>query len=476
MNSTPNRTLKFHESNNLRDGILNSCEKRRLKINTQFKSEMNERRILNKTSVLSPSTSQLKSKTSTVNACYTPSSLFRNANACSTPTNIRVGYKKSKPYLANTTKNNNDAEDRLKVAVRVRPLNARECMLSSVSNVIRVNGNEVTVLVGSSADASSGVTHSFSYDYVFSSCDPESPDYADQREVFSKIAQPLIVRAFEGYNACLFAYGQTGSGKSYSMMGVDTFGDIEEKSFNKNGINLDAGIIPRFCHEIFQYIENGKDKFHAEVEVSYFEIYNEKIHDLLCIQQEIDNSTSGRLTEGTPNRINRKALKVREHPIWGPYVVDLSVHPVDSFEALRNWLTVGNSQRATAATGLNDKSSRSHSIFNIMIKINNLENIDSGGNKIKKLHTLSQARQSKISLVDLAGSERISSSNGERIREGVHINKSLLTLGKVISALSEDRNSNSSVFVPYRESVLTWLLRVSINDMNIYFNKNNLTI
>ncbi|KAM7353701.1 kinesin family member nebbish [Cochliomyia hominivorax] len=420
--------------------------------------ELKGRTLFKDSPVLPSATSPIKSRNTALNACYTPSSLFRKVNARSTPNSGRL-VKKTRCIISENRKTN-DNEDRLKVAIRVRPLNARECLLSSVSNIIKINGNEVNVVIGSSADSSSGVNHSFLYDHVFSSCDPESQNYANQKTVFLKIAEPLIVRAFEGYNACLFAYGQTGSGKSYSMMGIDNIADIQRHSFSKDLINIESGIIPRFCYEIFQYIENGKGKFHAEVEVSYFEIYNEKIHDLLSVPNEEDNNSNGRNSEEITNKIKRKALKVREHPIWGPYVVDLSVHPVNSFAALRNWLTVGNSQRATAATAFNDKSSRSHSIFNIMVKISNIDLSESYNNGKKDiLHS----RCSKISLVDLAGSERIRSLTGERLREGVRINKSLLTLGKVISALSDDRNSNQSfVFVPYRESVLTWLLRENL--------------
>lgn len=200
-----------------------------------------------------------------------------------------------------------------------------------------------------------------------------------------------------------------------------------------------------------------KDKVTAEVEVSYFEIYNEKIHDLLAVTPSL---IGGHLT--TPaSQLKRPALRVREHPTWGPYVVDLNTHPVDSHAALKNWLAVGNSQRATAATGMNDKSSRSHSIFNIILNISEAmppldETNDTCGGRVRKPLT----KRSKISLVDLAGSERVSQTcaSGERLKEGVSINKSLLTLGKVIAALADPKKNT---FVPYRESVLTWLLRVS---------------
>lgn len=150
----------------------------------------------------------------------------------------------------------------------------------------------------------------------------------------------------------------------------------------------------------------------------------------------------------------KKSLRVREHSIWGPYVVDLSTHPVDSHVGLRNWLALGNSQRATAATGMNDKSSRSHSIFNIVLNLTERLGADEPGKE-----EITQTKRSKISLVDLAGSERVSctGASGDRLKEGVSINKSLLTLGKVIAALSTGKKG----FIPYRESVLTWLLRVS---------------
>lgn len=221
------------------------------------------------------------------------------------------------------------------------------------------------------------------------------------------------------------------------------------------GPNSEAGIIPRFCQELFRRINEVKSKIRAEIEVSYFEIYNEKIHDLLAVSP----------INGLQNTVNcttkKSALRVREHPIWGPYVVDLSTHPVDSHSAIRNWLAVGNSQRATAATGMNDKSSRSHSIFNIVL---NLSEVNGKTDKIP------QTKRSKISLVDLAGSERVSHTCaiGDRLKEGVSINKSLLTLGKVIASLADSRKSSAG-FVPYRESVLTWLLRVSFFFIYTFF-------
>uniref|UniRef100_A0A182Q2S9 Kinesin-like protein n=1 Tax=Anopheles farauti TaxID=69004 RepID=A0A182Q2S9_9DIPT len=337
----------------------------------------------------------------------------------------------------------------LKVAVRIRPLSAKEC-IDSVANIVRVKNNELYVHGGSTADNLAGVEHFFLYDHVFWSCNAEDPAFVSQEAVYGSLVHPLLDKSFEGYNTCLFAYGQTGSGKSYSMMGMDLDENYDDAP------NPDAGIIPRFCHELFARIEALKGQVHAEVEVSYFEIYNEKIHDLLSV-----TPTDGVLTISTPGQggSKRAALKVREHPVWGPYVVDLSTHPVDSHTALRNWLAVGNSQRATAATGMNDKSSRSHSIFSVVLNlaeiVHSSDTDDSDGGK-----TVKQTKRSKISLVDLAGSERVSQTcaSGARLKEGVSINKSLLTLGKVISALADPKKSTST-YIPYRDSVLTWLLR-----------------
>lgn len=322
-----------------------------------------------------------------------------------------------------------DEISNLTVAVRVRPMNSKELNTVSITNIIMVDDDEVTVVAGSTADSLGGVSHSFQYDQAYWSCDPDHPFYADQKVIFNGLAVPLIDKIFEGYNACLFAYGQTGSGKTYSMMGIDTGAE----DYDINSSSSEAGIIPRFCHELFSRIDQLDSNVTATVEVSYFEIYNEKIHDLLSL----NTSSSG----------HRAPLKVREHPELGPYVVDLSMQAVNSHIDLRKWLAVGNSRRATAATGMNDKSSRSHSIFSVVLNLSGPEQ--------------NQGLRSKISLVDLAGSERLSHTcaSGERLREGVSINKSLLTLGKVIAALADCRKSG--VFVPYRESVLTWLLRVS---------------
>lgn len=135
----------------------------------------------------------------------------------------RSSQKNDESTDGKTTSSTSNSEiSNLTVAVRVRPMNAKECTTPSVINVISVDDKEITVLAGTNADSSAGVSHSFLYDYAFWSCNPNHDDFADQETVFKGTTMPLIDQAFEGYNACLFAYGQTGSGKSYSMMGIDT--------------------------------------------------------------------------------------------------------------------------------------------------------------------------------------------------------------------------------------------------------------
>ncbi|KAM4022911.1 kinesin-like protein KIF14 [Anomaloglossus baeobatrachus] len=306
------------------------------------------------------------------------------------------------------------------VAVRVRPFSTRE-VNEKAAQVVFMNGQETNIQYPDSKQ-----NHSFLYDFSFSSFQKSDPNYASQKKVYEKLAAPLLDWSLLGYNTCLFAYGQTGSGKSYTMMG---FGE-------------ELGLIPRFCEHLFSQIQTVKQKVSFHLEMSYFEVYNEKIHDLLVFKAD--------------NGQKKQPLRVREHPLLGPYVEDLSTNVVSSFQDIQSWLELGNKQRATAATGMNDKSSRSHSVFTLIMTQTKTEIVDGEEHD----HRVT----SRINLVDLAGSERCTSAktSGERLKEGVSINKSLLTLGKVISALSENSQMKKKVFTPYRESVLTWLLKESL--------------
>ncbi|KAM9612652.1 kinesin-like protein KIF14 [Trichechus inunguis] len=306
------------------------------------------------------------------------------------------------------------------VAVRVRPFSKREKM-EKASQVVFMNGEEITV-----QHPDMKQVYNFIYDVSFWSFDECHPKYASQTTVYETLAVPLLERAFEGYNTCLFAYGQTGSGKSYTMM----------------GFSEEPGIIPRFCEDLFaQVAKKQTQEVSYHLEMSFFEVYNEKIHDLLVCKGD--------------NGQRKQPLRVREHPISGPYVEALSTNVVSSYSDIQSWLELGNKQRATAATGMNDKSSRSHSVFTLVMTQTKTEFVEGEEHD----HRIT----SRINLIDLAGSERCCTAHtgGDRLKEGVSINKSLLTLGKVISALSEQAN-RKRVFVPYRESVLTWLLKESL--------------
>ncbi|XP_048039068.1 kinesin-like protein KIF14 [Megalobrama amblycephala] len=307
------------------------------------------------------------------------------------------------------------------VAVRVRPFSSRE-KNEKARQVIFMDNQETLV-----QHPDTKQNYSFTFDFSFCSINESDASFASQQMVYEKLARPLLERAFEGFNTCLFAYGQTGSGKSYTMMG---FGE-------------EAGVIPRFCEELFSRLSRTETKeISCHLEMSYFEIYNEKIHDLLVAKDE--------------QNLKKMPLRVREHPVYGPYVADLSTNVVTSYADIRTWLELGNKQRATAATGMNDKSSRSHSVFTLVMTQTKTEFVEEEEHD----HYIT----SRINLVDLAGSERCTSAqtSGDRLREGASINKSLLTLGKVISSLSEQTQSRKKVFIPYRESVLTWLLKESL--------------
>ncbi|CAI4215297.1 unnamed protein product [Parascedosporium putredinis] len=279
-----------------------------------------------------------------------------------------------------------------------------------------------TVARNGAKDAGSKV---FAFDKSYWSFSRDDPSYAGQSNLFDDLGKPLLDNAFQGYNNCIFAYGQTGSGKSYSMMGY----------------GKEVGIIPNICQDMFRRIgELQADKtLRCTVEVSYLEIYNERVRDLL-------------------NPATKGNLKVREHPSTGPYVEDLAKLAVSSFQEIEHLMDEGNKARTVAATNMNETSSRSHAVFTLMLTQ-------------KKFDTetkMEMEKVAKISLVDLAGSERATSTGatGARLKEGAEINRSLSTLGRVIAALADlstgKKKKGAGGQVPYRDSVLTWLLKDSL--------------
>uniref|UniRef100_A0A8C1R2W4 plus-end-directed kinesin ATPase n=1 Tax=Cyprinus carpio TaxID=7962 RepID=A0A8C1R2W4_CYPCA len=314
----------------------------------------------------------------------------------------------------------------VKVAVRVRPFNSRE-MGKESKCIIQMSGNTTTIINPKQPKESK----SFNFDYSYwSHTTPEDVNYACQKQVYKDIGEEMLLHAFEGYNVCIFAYGQTGAGKSYTMMGK------QEKD--------QEGIIPLLCEDLFTKIsDNNDNSMSYSVEVSYMEIYCERVRDLL-------------------NPKNKGNLRVREHPLMGPYVEDLSKLAVTSYNDIQDLMDSGNKARTVAATNMNETSSRSHAVFNIIFTQKRCDSdTDNTSEKV-----------SKISLVDLAGSERADSTGakGTRLKEGANINKSLTTLGKVISALAEvdsapnknKKKKKVESFIPYRDSVLTWLLRENL--------------
>ncbi|XP_008276558.1 kinesin-like protein KIF16B isoform X2 [Stegastes partitus] len=320
----------------------------------------------------------------------------------------------------------------VRVAVRVRPMNRREKDLTAKC-IIKMEGTKTSITNlklpdGIAGEVTRDRTKTFTYDFSYDSTDCKSSAFVSQEKVFKDLGSDVLKAAFEGYNACVFAYGQTGSGKSYTMMGTPG----------------DAGLIPRICEGLFSRISDTTrwDEASFRTEVSYLEIYNERVRDLLR-----------RKSTQTYN------LRVREHPKDGPYVEDLSKHLVQNYSDVEELMEAGNINRTTASTGMNDVSSRSHAIFTINFT------------QAKFDAEMPSETVSKIHLVDLAGSERADATGatGVRLKEGGNINKSLVTLGNVISALADMTqdgvNTNlkkKSVFVPYRDSVLTWLLKDSL--------------
>ncbi|XP_050522643.1 kinesin-like protein unc-104 isoform X5 [Daktulosphaira vitifoliae] len=312
----------------------------------------------------------------------------------------------------------------VKVAVRVRPFNNRE-ISRDCKCIIEMAGYTTSITNPKLPPNVKDATKSFNFDYSYWSQNPSDPNFASQTMVYRDIGEEMLQHAFEGYNVCIFAYGQTGAGKSYTMMGRQ-----EEEG--------QEGIIPLICKDLFHRIKSTtSEELQYSVEVSYMEIYCERVRDLL-------------------NPKNKGNLRVREHPLLGPYVEDLSKLAVTTYQNIHNLIDEGNKARTVAATNMNETSSRSHAVFTIFFTQKRLD----------QMTQLTTEKVSKISLVDLAGSERADSTGakGTRLKEGANINKSLTTLGKVISGLAEmaSKKKKKGDFIPYRDSVLTWLLRENL--------------
>ncbi|XP_018649059.1 putative kif1 [Schistosoma mansoni] len=322
------------------------------------------------------------------------------------------------------------------VAVRVRPLTKREA-LNNLQCPIQIPKPGVVHVFEPNVKNNVNVRE-FQFDHTFWSLNDGSNHmpHASQELVYQTIGFPLLIRALEGYNACLFAYGMTSSGKTYSITGPPD----------------DPGIIRRISKDVFEEIgRRTEPTTRFSVKMSYYEIYNERIRDLLS-----SNST-------------RNGLVVREHPVTGPYIDGLLCEEVWSESDIIKRLDFGNRLRAVAATSLNENSSRSHTVLVLSLMKRSTVNIDN-------------MYSSHITVVDLAGSERQTSTStlSGRFIESCQINKSLFTLGKRRAFPSPEPRSvvhdtcplfsvtpcrlvnKRRDFVSYRDSLLTWLLKDSL--------------
>ncbi|CAG9460780.1 unnamed protein product [Pedinophyceae sp. YPF-701] len=304
----------------------------------------------------------------------------------------------------------------VQVILRCRPVNENE-VASRAQKVIDCNDDRKEVTVWQSM-AGKRVEKTFRFDKVFG---PSS----GQEDIFHTSIAPIVQEVLEGFNCTIFAYGQTGTGKTYTMEG-----DFRGEGSGSAHLPAGAGVIPRAINLVFQTLEGMGSEY--TVKVSYLELYNEEITDLLAAGED-DAGRRLRLMEDASNVVHVGGLE------------EIIVSTPGEIHAV---LDRGSYRRTKGATLLNKQSSRSHSVFTITI---HMKESTPEGEEIIKV--------GKLNLVDLAGSENISKSGAkdQRAREAGSINQSLLCLGRVITALTERQP-----YVPYRDSKLTRLLRESL--------------
>lgn len=326
------------------------------------------------------------------------------------------------------------------VMARCRPFNSKEIAASAPEfprSVIIMEGNTVRVL---DPERNYVEKEAFQFDHALWSI-PESQNqystntFISQLDVFELTGKPAVANALQGYHNTIFAYGQTGSGKTHSMLGH----------------NSDEGIAPQLVRYLFHRIEELKQKFPEErmiytIELSFLEIYNEKVKDLLSIADR---------GQGKSNQSNTEyaECKVRFHPEKGTFVEGLQRCLIETEAQCLQAIKGGMEHRAVTATLMNDTSSRSHAIFQVSLT--------------QKSPLKGTTRMSNINLVDLAGSERIkmSGAKGQALQEAKSINLSLSTLRRVIDVLIDNsrlKKGQRPSVPPYRESTLTWILSDSL--------------
>ena len=301
----------------------------------------------------------------------------------------------------------------VKVYCRIRPENEKEistglglCLEPTSSNSLKIITDNININTGIKENFSEKTSQDFTYDKVF-------PSDTNQKTIFDIVAKPLISAAFEGINGTLFCYGQTSSGKTYTMEGVPTDSDL-------------MGVIPRMMQLIFDTINSGNPDIEYSVKCQYYQIYNEKIQDLIDTR--------------------KTDLAIREDKNKGIWVEDCTEEYVESEQEMFNFFQNVTSNRAVASTKMNALSSRSHSLFAVIIYQRNI--------------ITESSKTGKIYFVDLAGSEKMSKAGIEgntMLKEAQNINKSIMTLGMVINALTK-----GAKHVPYRDSKLTRVLQESL--------------
>ncbi|TYH72036.1 hypothetical protein ES332_D05G226100v1 [Gossypium tomentosum] len=321
----------------------------------------------------------------------------------------------------------------VKVAVHVRPLIGDE-KLQGCKDCVTVTPGKPQVQIG---------THSFTFDHVYGSTGSPSSS------MFEECIVPLVDGLFQGYNATVLAYGQTGSGKTYTM-----------GTGFKDGCQ--TGIIPQVMNALFGKIESLKHQIEFQLHVSFIEILKEEVQDLLD-PTSLNKSDAASPNTGKVHVPGKPPIQIRESSNGVITLAGSTEVTVSTLKEMAACLEQGSLSRATGSTNMNNQSSRSHAIFTItleqMHKLNPVSG-DGSPNDIMSEEYLC----AKLHLVDLAGSERAkrTGSDGMRFKEGVHINKGLLALGNVISALGDEKKRKEGVHVPYRDSKLTRLLQDSL--------------
>ncbi|XP_010456847.1 PREDICTED: kinesin-like protein KIN-4C isoform X2 [Camelina sativa] len=319
----------------------------------------------------------------------------------------------------------------VRVAVNIRPLITPE-LLNGCSDCITVAPKEPQVHIGS---------HTFTYDFVYGNA-----GYPCSK-IYDHCVAPLVDALFKGYNATVLAYGQTGSGKTYTM------------GTNYSGDGTNGGVIPNVMEDIFKRVETTTKDSELLIRVSFIEIFKEEVFDLL------DSNSSALLkndsgVQAKHTALSRAPIQIRETASGGITLAGVTEAEVKTKEEMGSYLARGSLARATGSTNMNSQSSRSHAIFTITLEQKKISSgsfttTENGGEDIlcAKLH-----------LVDLAGSERAkrTGADGMRLKEGIHINKGLLALGNVISALGDEKKRKEGGHVPYRDSKLTRLLQDSL--------------